>query len=143
MNSKNTINSQDIELLIVEDDDLLLPLMAKIFARRFKRVYTSKKTDEGLTIIENKLLPHSTVISDHHNDLSPYHGAELAKISEEVRKAKHIPFFLMSGGLYGKDAEKAEIEDLIAKQTITGFIQKPFSNAEIKEVILSAYKPKA
>lgn len=144
MNNPNIVNSEEVDLLVVEDDQAGLKSIIRVFQAHFARVFSATRTDEGLTIIEQQLVPNSLVISDHHNRLSPYHGATLASLSESVRRAKHIPFYLISGGLYEADAAEqlAEIRSMLEKKIIDGFLEKPIAISLLMTEVFSHYKAK-
>ena len=122
MNYLKPITPNQVDLLVVEDNLHVLNAVSRMFKKDFARVFGCTQTDQGLTIIETELAPHSVVLSDHHNPLSPYHGAHLALISEPVRKTKNIPFYLMSGGLHSANAsqERRAIQEMQNKRIIHG-----------------------
>lgn len=131
------VDSQNVNALIIDDEPGLAKVLARSIRNSFAEVFVSTKTDEGLDIITTKLVPHSLIISDHHNQLSPFHGAELAKRTETIRTAKKLPFYLMSGGLGAK--EFTEVQELIARKIITGFIEKPVTIVELRELVGKLY----
>jgi len=142
MNHINQIHSEDVNLLIVDDDELILRLTCRIFQYKFAQVFSTTRTDTGLSIIEEQLVPNSIVLSDFQNPISPYNGDRLALLSETIRLEKNIPFILMSSNFIGnwssKDLSWASV--LKEKHKIDGFIGKPFNVSEIQSTILDRYK---
>jgi len=145
MNSRNLIDSHEVDLLIVEDEPSVSRAMVRHFAGLFRKVLSTQDTAEGLTIIESQLIPYSTVISDQLNIYSPeFSGMDLGERTNLVRVEKDIPFYLMSGGLSkseeGQTQAVQRLQDLLSKRVLNGFFQKPFDSKKVRAAVLNGYK---
>lgn len=122
------------KLLIVDDHEIVLKVLQRVFTRNFKEVLTSTTYHDGKAIIETQLEPGDAVLSDYHLDKDGRTGLELAEITAALRKKAAIKFIIMSGGAPGTKDEEL-IKKAVRSGLIAEYLTKPFDNQSVIEII--------
>ena len=116
-------------LLIIDDDQPLLEVLALVFKREGWRTITAADAAAGLAAFSRQ--PVDVVLVDM---IMP--GADGLSCSRQLRAlAPAIPIFLMSGAdprLYGSACESAGV---------TGIVPKPFSPETLIATLREAFAP--
>ncbi len=132
----NIYTYQDRELLVIDDEPAIIRVVKRITNKDFKNISSAINFQEGKQAINNFNVPQSVILSDYH--MPGGLGLDLAKISYETRKSLQIGMIIMSAAADSEDLNQIKAAE--AEQIIDGFIEKPFSPADIKNAVQNFYQ---
>lgn len=132
LEQKPVITSQDRDLLIIEDDDMVRRILERITKNIFRSIRAVANLEDAEKAI-TQLSPHGIILSDLELKSGKIRdeGLYLAQITLATRQELHQLFLLQSG-----NTEKSKLEIIQKAQEsgmIDGFISKPFSPSDLRK----------
>lgn len=115
-------------ILIVDDDRVVLNLL-KISIEQLlpnSQIITAKDGAEALTKLREQAI--DLILTDY--DMPRMNGLNLARAAQKI--SSDIPIVLMTAGGYNP----AETPTTVGPVTLSGFLAKPFTMLQLKEMLL-------
>lgn len=124
------------QILHIDDEDLILKLVPRVFSKKVLKVQSFKKSKDLLNALEMADIP-TIVISD--NNFEPgITGLDLAERTYEFRQAKNIPFIIFCSD--SKEEVQTRIKKLLEERVLDGYIEKPSLPNDMTTTVLNAIK---